>query len=153
MVFLWSPPSAENDDVHDEIQGKHDGAKHHLQAAVERGRVHDGNEVALDKACRVAGAAAGAAEGVFERRQRTDPTEEFDRGAPRRRRQMNDWREAPPERKEAAEQHEHDEHDVKEEDEIRQAPIQHRHQSGRPEDPKDLRIGSSRHVAQLEKIS
>ena len=83
----------------------------------------------LDETRRVARATTGAAERALERSQRTDPTEQFDGHAPGRRWQMSHRHPVPAERKEAAEQHEHDEHDVKEENEIRKALVNHLHES------------------------
>src|SRR5262249_13791354 len=104
--------------VHKGIERKHENAEDNLCAAGQLVRVENRDDVVLDESAAISCLAAKPAPMVFERRERTDPAEEFDEHAPHGGRQVDPREKRPAQNEEAAQDHEQHETEVENDDEI-----------------------------------
>jgi len=112
------PPFSPRQRVEGHVDRQNDKTQHHLDPRREASRINERNKVMLDEAAIVPGRARRSPERVFERCQRTDRCAQLRERAPRDGRQVDRSPDGAPLHEHAAEEHEHNEREVDDENRI-----------------------------------
>lgn len=110
--------------------------QHDLNLARQFSRVQDRDQIPFHEPAGVAAGAAHRAQPVFQRRERADPSAEFDRRAPDERRYVEPGDPPPAQDQQAAENNEQDERQVEEDDEVGKEWGECRHRSKKGDRPR-----------------
>ena len=109
----------ENERVDGDVDGERQAAEHELIAPRQAVRIEHRQNVMRDEVALIARFAAGAAQAVFERRQRADPAGELDERAPDDGGDVKPGDARPAEREQPAEHDEDDEREMQRDNERR----------------------------------